>query len=40
MYNLFIPLDNFFDVQIFHHLQMKGTKYKELLLLGYLILTL
>lgn len=41
MYNeVFIPLDNFFDVQILHHVQMKSIKHKELLLLKYLILTL
>lgn len=40
MYKVFTPLDKFFDVQIFHHVQMKSIKYKELLLLKYLILTL
>jgi len=31
MYEEFTPLDKFFDVQIFHHVQMKSIKYKELL---------
>lgn len=38
-YKVFTLLDNLFDIQIFHHVQMKSFKYKELLLLKYLILT-
>jgi len=40
MEEVFLLFDNFFDVQSFHHVHTKSIKYKKLLLLKYLILTL